>query len=67
MEVWHTSKKTEWERIKKQRFRALQKAQEERELNKRYFEDWSPSFHNQVKLLEDKIPERESRERRKKE
>jgi len=46
------------ERIKAQRFREYQKAREETELNERYSADWSPSFHSQVKVLEDLIPER---------
>jgi|YelNatPaOPRAMG01_1025707.scaffolds.fasta_scaffold465556_2 hypothetical protein len=45
-----------------QKFRKLQKALEEKELSMRYSDDWSPSFHNQVKVIEDSVPERMSEE-----
>ena len=48
------------ERERQRRLRKLQKALEEKELSERY-SDWSPSFHNQVKVLEDSIPERMSK------
>jgi hypothetical protein len=42
---------------KERRLRMLQKKLEARELAARYFDD--PSFHDQVRFLEDVIPERE--------
>jgi len=44
---------------KEQRLRELQKKMEERELYERSADD--PSVHNQVKVMEDKMPEREAR------
>ena len=43
--------------FREQRFRELQWAREEKELNERIFDD-DPSFHDQMKVREGLIPER---------
>ena len=52
-----------WKRIRHQRFRELQKALEEIELNKRYSSE-NPGFHDQVKVMEEKLPERQAQKSR---